>query len=453
MNNSLIFYFIFLILSLLAFIVGYYISTLKNKATISQLSEKEKGLQEQLVELKKNFQNQITDQKEQFTNQILKLEEDNTKSEQEREESNIKAATLFKENEILGEKLEEQKEDLTKLNEKFTKEFENLANKILEEKSEKFVAKNQEQMTSILNPFSLAMREFKEKVEKANDTNIAQHASLKQQIESLSILNDKIGKEAENLTKALKGDSKMQGDWGELILEKLLESSGLVKNQEYFLQESFLTSENRNVRLDARLVLPDKKNIIIDSKVSLNSYITYVNSEDSLDKSTALKGHLLSVKKHIKDLSEKNYPEIPVNTLDFTIMFLPVESAYISAVQNDLQLFNEALKKNIILAAPSTLLAMLKTIQNVWRRENQNQNVMEIAKRAGNLYDKFNSLLEEFEKSERQFTTFKNSFYNIETKLKGKGNLISQVEKIKTLGAETNKQISSHWFENREGEE
>ncbi|CAG0925712.1 unnamed protein product [Notodromas monacha] len=224
----------------------------------------------------------------------------------------------------------------------------------------------------------------------------------------------------------------MQGNWGEMILVKLLENTSLQKGVNYFEQESFDVDGQRK-QLDVRIALPNNKNIIIDSKVSIVAYQSFVNESEGPTKDKFLKDHLNSIRAHIKNLSSKNYPDIPLETLDFTILFMPVESAYISAVQADSHLFNEAFSQHIVLASPSTLLAMLKTIDHVWQREKQNQNVLEIAKRAGNLHDKFAALLDDFTTLERNFSTTQNTLGHIKTKLKGQGNLINQVQTIRQM--------------------
>lgn len=439
MNSEIIIYIVLIVLAILLFFVGNYFSSLKSRVIISQLEEKNQNLFNQFEEHKKNAEKSLE-----------KAEAKIKEAENLKEELAIQVASQLTEREFLEKKLSEQKQELEQLNQRFTKEFENLANRILEEKSTKFVEKNKEQMQFILSPFQEAMKQFKDKVERANETNIQQHASLKQQIESLSKLNDKIGKEAENLTKALKGDKKMQGDWGEFTLRNILENSNLIKNVQYFEQETFITSNDDKVRTDFRIELPDNKHIIIDSKISLNAFVEYYNADEQENKDIYLASHLSAIKNHINSLSGKNYPDIPKNTLDFTIMFLPIESAYITAVQNDLSLFDYAFSKNIILASPSTLIAMLKTINNIWRSEYQNKNVIEIAEQAGKLYDKFTSLLDDFKSIKQRFENVQISFDETHKKLTGKDNLIKKVEKLKELGAKTKKQISSTWLNNLE---
>ncbi len=441
MNTQIIIYIVLVVVAIVLFFVGNYFSSLKNKAIISQLSEKNQNLFNQFEEHKKNAEKSLE-----------KAETKIKEAESLKEELAIQVASQLTEKEFLEKKLSEQKQELEQLNQRFSKEFENLANRILEEKSTKFVEKNKEQMQFILSPFQEAMKQFKDKVERANETNIQQHASLKQQIESLSKLNDKIGKEAENLTKALKGDKKMQGDWGEFTLRNILENSNLIKNVQYFEQETFITSNEEKVRTDFRISLPDNKHIIIDSKISLNAFVEFYNAENESDKEIFLAKHLNAIKTHIDSLSGKNYPDIPKNTLDFTIMFLPIESAYITAVQHDLSLFDYAFSKNIVLASPSTLIAMLKTINNIWRSEYQNKNVIEIAEQAGKLYDKFTSLLDDFKSIKQRFENVQISFDETHKKLTGKDNLIKKVEKLKELGAKTKKQISSTWLNDIETE-
>jgi DNA recombination protein RmuC len=345
----------------------------------------------------------------------------------------------------LQQKLSEQKEEIEELQEKFIKEFENLANKIFEEKSAKFTEQNKEKLSEVLNPLKEKITEFERKVEQTNKESIDRFSSLRQQLFMLNELNQQITQEAKNLTEALKGQTKTQGNWGEFILESILEKSGLVKGREYLVQEVITDESGKRFQPDVIINLPENKSIIIDSKVSLNAYERYVSSDDENEKSKALRDHIISIRSHLKNLSSKNYQSLyDLNSLDFVLMFMPIEPAFALAVQNDSNLFNEAFEKNIVIVSPSTLLATLKTIASIWRQENQNRNALEIARQAGALYDKFvsfyNDLIDVGKKLEAAKLSYEEAMKKVHD---GRGNLIAGVEKIKLLGAKTSKSIPS----------
>ena len=343
----------------------------------------------------------------------------------------------------LQEKLTEQKNEVEKLQEKFTKEFENLANKIFEEKGNKFTEQNKERLSEILNPLKEKIIEFEKKVEENNKESIRGHASLKEQLSMLKDLNQQVTQEAKNLTNALKGQTKTQGNWGEFILESILEKSGLTKGQEYSVQESLRTEDGKRYQPDVLINLPENKTIIIDSKVSLIAYERFTSAEDEAQKTVALKEHINSIKNHIKGLSAKNYQNLyQIKSLDFVLMFLPIEPAFSLAVQNDIGLFNEAFEKNIVIVSPSTLLATLRTIASIWRQENQNKNALEIATQSGALYDKFVGFVEDLITIGNRIDSTKESYTSAMKKLhEGNGNLVRRVEKIKKLGAKTTKSL------------
>ncbi len=343
----------------------------------------------------------------------------------------------------LQKTLSEQKEEIEKLQEKFAVEFENLANKILEEKSSKFTIQNKENLDQILKPLGEKIKEFEKKVNEVYVTDSKERASLATQLKNLQELNQMMAKEANNLTNALKGETKTMGNWGEFILESILEKSGLVKGREYKLQENFTNEEGRRLQPDVIVNLPDNKCLIIDSKVSLLAYENYSSSENEKLRENSLKEHIASIKRHIKELSSKNYQNIyQIKSLDFVLLFMPVEPAFSLAIQNDTQLFNEAFDKNIVIVSPSTLLATLRTIANIWRQEYQNTNVLEIAKQSGALYDKFQGLVSDLIDLGNRMKTMNNSYDNAMKKLyTGRGNLIKSVENIKKLGAKTSKSL------------
>ena len=337
-------------------------------------------------------------------------------------------------------KLVENKQELDKIQEKFTKEFENLANKILDEKSSKFTEQNKLNITSILNPLKEKIEVFEKKVSESQKESVGMHSALKEQLNSLKDLNIQMSKEAINLTKALKGDSKTQGDWGETQLEILLEKANLAKDIHFTTQGGYRDEEGRLKKPDFIINLPDNRHLIVDSKVSLTNYEAYFNEEDEKQKGVYLKKHIESIRKHIKELSDKKYESLyEINTPDYVLMFVPIEPAYLLALSNNNQLYLEALDKNVVLVSTSTLLATLSTVSSMWRQENQKKNVLEIANQAGRLYDQFVNLTDDLIKVGNQLKTVQGSYDTSMKKLTGKGNLIKKVEKIKELGAKTSK--------------
>jgi len=352
----------------------------------------------------------------------------------------------------LQEKLHEQKQEIVKLQEKFSIEFKNLANEIFEEKSKKFTDQNKTNIGELLSPLKEKITDFEKKVDQSNKENLQNNSALREQLKHLKELNQQITKEAENLTKALKGESKTQGSWGEFILESILEKSGLIKGREYKVQESFTNEEGKRYQPDVIVKLPDNKNIIIDSKVALVAYERFVNEEQESEKATQLKMHIQAVRKHIKDLSDKNYQNLyGVEGLDFILMFIPVEPAFSLAVQHDSELFTDAYDKNIVIVSPSTLIATLRTISNIWKNEYQNRNALEIARQGGALYDKFTAFSEDLIKVGKALNTTQDSYKDAMNKLvEGKGDLISRAENIRKLGAKTSKVIAPKLIERSE---
>ena len=349
----------------------------------------------------------------------------------------------------LQEKLATQKEEVEQLQKKFSSEFENLANKILEEKSRKFTEQNKDNINNILNPLSEKISSFQKKVEDVYVSDTKERAGLAQQLLQLHELNQQMSKDANNLTKALKGESKTQGNWGEFILESILEKSGLVKGNEYQLQESHLSEDGRRFQPDVIINLPENKHIIIDSKVSLTAYEKYISEEDDDIREVCLKEHISSIKKHISSLSAKNYQNLyNINSPDFVLLFMPIEPAFGLAVQYESGLFNDAFEKNIVIVSPSTLLATLRTIASIWRQENQNRNALEIARQSGALYDKFANMLSVLEDMGKKLHAVQDNYDDVIRKLSsGRGNLMNSVEKIKKLGAKTTKSLPASMTE------
>jgi DNA recombination protein RmuC len=416
-----------LLVGILGFFLGNYIERLKRKSVQSTLEERERQLRGSREELEVRLNNERTATEE--------LRTENTRLSQQitRNEADL---------ENLKQKLDEQKEEVEQLQEKFTKEFENLANKILDEKSLKFTEQNQKNIKHILNPLQEKILLFEKKVEESQKENISIHSALREQLLNLQNQNLKITKEAENLTKALKGDSKMQGNWGELVLERVLEKSGLEKDREYTVQQSFTRKDGSRVLPDVVINLPDGKKMVIDSKVSLTDYERFVNAEEE-DQEKYLKDHITSLKKHVEQLSAKKYEDLyDMESPDFVLMFVPIETAFSAAINKDSSLYNNAFDKNIVIVTPSTLLATLRTIDTMWNNEKQQRNAIEIARQAGALYDKFEGFVTDLTKVGKKMDEAKNEYRGAMNKLvEGRGNIITSIQKLKKMGAKAKKSL------------
>ena len=361
----------------------------------------------------------------------------------EKNQISITLAHKQTEGEGLLVKLAEQKQELEKLQERFTKDFELLANKILEEKSTKFTEQNKENLKTILSPLQEKILLFEKKVEDTHKENIGFNASLHQQIRGLREVHEQMSRETLNLTKALKGDAKMQGNWGEMILEKVLEKSGLEKDREYFVQKSFDTVDGAKVFPDIVINLPDGKKMIVDSKVSLVSYERYINEEEDVAKEAMLSMHIQSIKRHIDQLSEKNYHDLyQMESPNFVLMFIPIETAFSLAINSDTSLYNKAFEKNIVIVTPSTLLATLRTIDSMWVNQKQQENALEIARQAGALYDKFEGFVTDLIQIGKRIDDSKKEYTEAMNKLvDGRGNIIHSIEKLKKMGAKAKKAL------------
>jgi DNA recombination protein RmuC len=347
-----------------------------------------------------------------------------------------------------GEALKAQKETLDTLrkeldlvHKKYTTEFENIASRILEEKTQKFTDQNKTNLDIILNPLKERIKDFEEKVDKTYKSESAERITLKAEIKNLVELNTKISLEANNLASALKGDNKMQGNWGEVILEKIMERSGLEKDREYRTQFVTSNADGNTIKPDLVVLLPGNKHIIIDSKVSLLAYEAMVNAPDEELRQQFLKAHLESVKSHIKGLSDKKYSSgVEFNSPDFVILFIPIESSFSIAIQADNDLFNYAWDKKVVIVSPSTLLATLRTIASMWKQEKQTANALEIAAEGGKLYDKFVGFVEDLILVGRKMDEAKGTYGEAMKKLSdGSGNLVGRAEKMRKLGARVNK--------------
>ncbi len=345
---------------------------------------------------------------------------------------------------------QEQKQNQEKLQllndsrEQMTLQFKSIASEILEDKSKRFTASNKESIAEILKPLNEKIHLFEKRVEDTYDRESKERFSLAREIRALQELNVRISEDAVNLTNALKGESKTQGTWGEVILETILQKSGLVKGREYETQVNLKAEDGSRSQPDVIVHMPENKQIIIDAKVSLKAYEAYCSEDDAKRRAEFLRQHVLSVRTHIKSLSGKDYQNLmSINSLDFVLLFMPIEAAFSVAIQEDGEMFTDAFEKNIILVGPSTLLATLRTIQNIWRYEQQNQNALEIANSAGLLYDKFVAFVGDLEEIDSRIEATRKSYDKAHNKLvSGRGNLIGRVEKLKTLGARTSKKHS-----------
>lgn len=350
----------------------------------------------------------------------------------------------------LQEKLLVQKTELEEIQKKFTTEFENIANRILKKNSEEFTAANQKNIGEVLNPLKEKIYLFEKKVEDTYQKGLKDQTDLRAELKKLYDLNSKISEEAGNLTKALKGDVKKQGNWGEVVLERILERSGLNEGtQGYQKQFSDVSEDGKRIQPDIVINLPDNKHIIVDSKVSLIAYERAVNSATDAERAANIKEHLVSIKNHIKGLSEKHYQTARrLNSPDFVLLFIPIESSFSLAVQEDHELFSYAWDQKIVIVSPSTLLATLRTISSIWQQENQTRNAMEIARQGGALYDKFVNFVGDLERIGSSIDASRKNYDAALNKLKdGQGNLIRSAEKLRELGAKTNKELSKNLLE------
>ena len=402
-------------------ILTWYIATTRLRTQAQTLQVKLHGTQQQLEEAKAAL-SQAHDQNLQLTTNLARLE-----------------AT----NDNLTEKLAAQKQEVEEMEAKLAIQFRNLANDLLEEKSQKFTDQNKANLESLLKPLGERIQEFEKQVVQTNKEGLERNVALRTEIKRLHELNAQISKEAENLAKAIKGDAKTQGNWGEFILESLLEKSGLVRDREYIIQASFVAEDGKRYQPDVVIKLPTERNLIIDAKVSLINYEQFFNADHEEEKLLQLKKHLQSIRKHIKTLSEKNYQtKYNLKGLDFVLMFIPMEPAFSLAVQHDPTLFNEAYERNIVIVSPATLIATLRTIANIWKQEYQNQNALEIARQGGDLYDKFVGFVEDLKQVGHQLDSTQRVYVEAMKKLyDGRGNLVRRAHRIKELGARATKTI------------
>jgi DNA recombination protein RmuC len=384
----------------------------------------------------------------------LKLESQNQENEirsWEHKYMSLESDNKVLQNELKSkeQKLKDQKESYEQIQNQFKAEFKNLATEILDEKTKSFSEKSQKSIEVLLNPLRTKIDEFKTQIRDTYEKETRERFSLGEEIKRLAGLNNQLTTDAQNLTKALKGDSKVQGDWGEMILENILEQSGLTKGREYLVQETYDNAEGKKSRPDVVVRYPGNRCVVIDSKVSLTNYEQYIVAQEHETKEEALKLHIASVSKHIKELSAKNYQDLLTDckSPDFVMMFLPVETAYLLAIHNSPNLWQDAYKKKVLLISPTNLIAALRMIAELWNQDKQNKNVAEIAEESGKLYDKFVGFLEDMNKIEKAINNLNSSYKDARKKIEsGTGNLIGRAEKIKKLGAKQKKSIPSSFM-------
>jgi DNA recombination protein RmuC len=420
---------------------AWFIAKFKFAAESQKVSTAELEEKYVLKEVFENLQKQTDLQKD-----------DLKEKEQELRTISNQLSAKEQDNQNLHKKLSDQKEELNHMQQRFQTEFENIANRLLEEKSKKFTKQNKKQLDDILSPLREKIKDFEDGIDKKFHQETIDRISLKKEIEQLRDLNLQLSQDANNLVNALKGDSKSQGDWGEFQLEMLLKKAGLVKEIHYQTQSSFKDDEGKDKRPDFIINLPEGKHLVIDSKVSLTAYEKFFNEADENKRKKHLKAHTDSLKNHVKDLSGKKYQNIyQINSPDYLLLFVPIEPAFSLAIQNDSKLFLDALEKNIVIVCPSTLLATLRTVSYIWKQDKQKRSVLEIARQSGLLYDKFCNFVEDLKAIGSRLDSAQDSYHDAMNKLtesKRRGDtLIGRAEKIKSLGAKTSKSLPKEMVE------
>lgn len=422
---------ILIIILIIGIIAGAAAGYFFGKSGLTRLEEQNRSLQQQ------------------YSDSVQKLENESKRAN----EAEKQLAELNADHRNLKVRLDEQKKEFEDLRAQFKEQFENLANKILDEKSAKFTEQNREKLDQLLKPLGEKIEQFKKQVADTYEKETRDRVTLKEQIAKMSELNQKMTDEAKNLTRALKGDSKKQGNWGEVILQRILEKSGLRKGHEYDIQQSSTTEDGRRLQPDVIVNLPDNKKLIVDSKVSLSAYERYTSADEDDDRERALKEHVTSVKTHVKALKSKDYQKLYDSAPDFVLMFIPVEPAFAAALQADSELYYEAFEQNIVIVSPSTLLATLATIDNIWKQEYQNKNAMEIASRGGALYDKFALFVESMEDVGKRIDQTQKSYDQAMNRLStGSGNVMRQVEMLRDLGVSVSKQLPDNLLDDQAGD-
>ena len=432
-------------IALVVFVSYFFLKSKLQKQTLDFDREK-LMLEQNFIQEKFNLEKEKSLFEDRNQSLLKEKEELNQQIQQLRTENGIQGQQLARAEADFGnlqEKLELQKKVMENLQQKFTTEFENIASKILKQNTEDFSKSNQKGMNEMLLPLKEKIQLFEKKVEDTYEKGLKDQTDLKAELKKLHDLNLKISDEANNLTRALKGDVKKQGNWGEMILERILERSGLTEGREYIKQESVLSENGQRYQPDVVIHLPDQKHIVVDSKVSLVAYERLVNAENEKDRPAFVKEHLLSVRSHIKILSEKHYQHSPnFNSPDFVLLFIPIESSFSIAVQEDQELFTYAWENKVVIVSPSTLLATLRTIASIWQQENQTRNAIEIARQGGALYDKFVAFISDMESIGKSLDSTRKTYDQAVNKLYvGSGNLVRRAENIKKLGAKTTKEL------------
>ncbi len=424
---------------------GFFISHQRLTASRKQDELIQKQLGDLLVDQRVNQQ-----QLDEKTRQAVQLEAELGTNRQELLSISTQLASRDTQIDHLNLKLSENKEELEKIYAKFSDEFKNISNEILSRESLHFTETNKANMELLLKPLGERIRDFEKKIEEVYDKESQQRFSLKEEVVRLAELNKQMSLEAQNLTQALKGQAKTQGGWGEMILATLLEQSGLVKGREFEVQKSFTDETGSRLQPDVVLRLPDNKTVVIDAKVSLTAYERYANCQQEEMQTVELKNHLISVKKHIDELAAKNYQHIyQINSLDFVLLFMPIEPAFMLAMHHDGGLWNHAFRKGVLLAGPANLIAILKMTAALWQKEYQNRNVLEIAAESGKLYDKFVAFVSDLDDIGDKLKAAQNCYDKAYNKLStGRGNLVNRAEKIKMLGAQTTRELPKNLLEN-----
>lgn len=422
---------------LLGGVIGYFLSN-------SKASKKSSELEGELIQLKSEKQ-YLEEQKTATESQNTSLRKELSETLEQLQDLKMEFTKKESELNYQKENFEKYKGEAAELKQQFINEFKTLSSEIIQKQSKEFTERN----AHILDPFREQLNKFEKAVEQSLHVEKENFSALKEHFEQMKKMNQRISDEANNLTKALKGDNKRQGNWGELILEKVLEQSDLQKGSEYETQFSTTNEEGKRIQPDVIVHLPENKHVIIDSKVSLVAYEKYVSAESDEDQQMALKEHVASIRAHVKSLSEKNYQAgVGLDAPDFVLMFIPIESSFGIAVKEDLELFTYAWSKKIVIVSPSTLLATLRTIASIWKQEKQSRNVLKIAEESGRLYDKFVGFIDDLEKIEKSFIQTQRQFEDAQKKLHtGRGNLVSRVEKIRKLGVTTNKQLDEKYLD------
>lgn len=426
---------------LIGFALAFLQSKLKSKNSENELLVAKNEFEKNKVQLEERV-TYLQDDKEKLTEKLQAKESENDQQAQRLAKAEVEFANL-------REKLTSQKQEMEDLQKKFTTEFENVAHKILKQNSLEFTQTNQKNISEILTPLREKIQLFEKKVEDTYEKGLKDQTDLKAELKKLHDLNLKISDEASNLTKALKGDVKKQGNWGEVILERILERSGLAEGREYEKQFSVVGENGSRLQPDIVIHLPEQKHIIVDSKVSLVAYERWVNATDDNQRAKHIKDHLVSIKNHIKLLSDKHYQTAQgLNSPDFVLLFVPIESSFSVAIEADQDLFSYAWDNKVVIVSPSTLLATLRTIASIWQQENQTRNAIEIARQGGALYDKFVNFIGDLEKIGNNMEQMRKNYDLAMNKLNdGRGNLVRSAEKLRELGAKASKELPQKYLD------